>query len=192
MSEAWAGETVLTTARLTLRTYRQDDLPVLAALNGDAEVMRFLGGPMSRVDSDAMAARIEARWAADRLGMLGVERSEDGALVGMAGLGETPWFPDQTEVGWRLAPRHWGRGYATEAATGWLEHAFTERGCSRVIAVAAAEPPNLASITVMRRLGMSFDRRAERDHDGELVKVVVHAIRAEQWRTRPDQSWTMS
>jgi RimJ/RimL family protein N-acetyltransferase len=183
VARSWVGETVLTTARLVLRTYREDDLPALAELNGDPEVMRFLGGRlMSRADSDAMAARIEANWLANRLGMIAVERREDGAFLGMLGLDEAPWYPGQIEVGWRLPPKHWGHGYATEAGAAWLEQAFVARGLARVIAIADADPPNVASIAVMRRLDMSFDHKAELDDHGELFQAVVHAITAEQWR----------
>jgi RimJ/RimL family protein N-acetyltransferase len=179
----WSGGTVLTTSRLLLRTYREDDLPALAELNGDPEVMRFLGGRlMSRADSDAMAARIEANWAANRLGMLAVERRADGAFLGMAGLDEPPWYPGQIEVGWRLAPKHWGQGYATEAGAAWLQDAFAARGQEQVIAIADADPPNVASIAVMRRLGMSFDHEAELEDHGELFRAVVHASSADQRR----------
>jgi RimJ/RimL family protein N-acetyltransferase len=183
VAESWAGETILTTTRLVLRTYRRDDLPALAELNGDPEVVRFLGGrPMSRADSDAMAARIEANWAANRLGMIAVERRQDGAFLGMVGLDEAPWYPGQIEVGWRFPPRHWGHGYATEGGSAWLEEAFAARGLARVIAIADADPPNLASIAVMRRLGLSFDHAAELDDDGEPFQAVVHAITAQRWR----------
>lgn len=45
----WAGTVVATTPRLVLRTFREDDLPVYAALNADPAVVRFLGGsPLRR------------------------------------------------------------------------------------------------------------------------------------------------
>jgi RimJ/RimL family protein N-acetyltransferase len=177
-----ASQIVRTTPRLVLRTYREDDLPGLAELNGDREVVRFLGGrPMTRADSDAMAARIEASWAENGLGMIAVERRADSALLGMAGLDESPWHPGQIEVGWRLAPQHWGHGYATEAGAAWLGHGFSARGLSRVIAIADADPPNVASIAVMRRLGMSLDHQAELDDHGELFQAVVYAITAAEW-----------
>jgi len=176
------SQTVLSTPRLVLRTYREEDLPGLAELNGDREVVRFLGGrPMTREDSDALAGRIAASWAADGLGMIAVERKADGALLGMAGLDESPWHPGQIEVGWRLAPQHWGQGYATEAGAAWLEHGFGARALSRIIAIADADPPNVASIAVMRRLGMSLDHQAELDDHGELFEAVVYAITAQDW-----------
>ena len=52
----WDGTVVLTTPRLLLRTFRRDDLPLYAALNADPEVARWLGGPLTREDSDDIAA----------------------------------------------------------------------------------------------------------------------------------------
>jgi RimJ/RimL family protein N-acetyltransferase len=179
-----ASQIVLTTPRLMLRTYREDDLPGLAELNGDREVVRFLGGrPMTREDSDALAGRIAANWASHGLGMIAVERRADGALLGMAGLDESPWHAGQIEVGWRLAPQHWGQGYATEAGAAWLEHGFGVRRLSRIIAIADADPPNVASIAVMRRLGMTLVHQAELDDHGELFEAVVYAITGQEWIT---------
>jgi RimJ/RimL family protein N-acetyltransferase len=52
----WDGTVVFTTPRLVLRTFREDDLPTYAALNADPEVARWLGGPISRQESDEIAA----------------------------------------------------------------------------------------------------------------------------------------
>jgi RimJ/RimL family protein N-acetyltransferase len=92
------------------------------------------------------------------------------------------WYPDDVEIGWRLAREHWGRGYATEAATAWLEHGFTTLGLPRVIS--STDPPNLRSKAVMHRLGMVVDHYAELEYEGSVFLAVIHAITADQWRTR--------
>ena len=51
----WGGEEILTRPRLTLRTFRGDDLALHAALNADPEVARWLGGPITRSHSDSIA-----------------------------------------------------------------------------------------------------------------------------------------
>ena len=89
-------------------------------------------------------------------------------------------YPDDLEVAWRLAHRYWGHGYATEAATAWLDHAFDELGVARVISI--TDRPNVRSLAVMRRLGMTFDHEAEVEDDGVLFEAVIHSITAEQWR----------
>ena len=185
----WDGTVVLTTPRLRLRTFRPDDLPLYAALNADPEVVRFLGGPLSRDESDAIAEYAQGLHAREGIGLLAVERAEDGVFVGMCGLHHvTDWYPD-IEVAWRLARTHWGHGYATEAAAAWLRHGFTILDLPRVISIADREPPNVRSIAVMRRLGMVHDHDADLvDETGEPFAAVVHSMTAAQWRSGPGRT----
>jgi RimJ/RimL family protein N-acetyltransferase len=179
----WDGTVVLTTARLLLRTFRRDDLPLYAALNADAEVVRHLGGvPLIREHSDSIAQWAQQLYAREGIGLLAVERREDGAFLGMCGLHHQSSYPDEVEVGWRLAHEHWGHGYATEAAAGWLDHAFGQLDLPRVISI--TERPNVRSLAVMRRLGMVFDHEAEVEDEGEVFQAVVYSITAERWRSR--------
>jgi len=179
---AWDGTTLLTTARLTLRTFRRDDLPLYAALNADPEVAQYLGGPLSREDSDDIADWAQALHSAEGIGLLAVERRADNVFVGMCGLHHLDWYPDDIEIGWRLAHRYWGHGYATEAASAWLTHAFTQLNLPRVISV--TDRPNTRSIAVMRRLGMTVDHYATLEEDGVTFDAVVHAITKQQWEER--------
>jgi RimJ/RimL family protein N-acetyltransferase len=185
----WDGTVVLTTPRLRLRTFRPDDLPLYAAMNADPEVVRFLGGPLSRDESDAIAEYAQGLHAREGIGLLAVERAEDGVFLGMCGLHHvTDWYPD-IEVAWRLARRHWGHGYATEAAAAWLRHGFTALDLPRVISIADRDPPNVRSIAVMRRLGMVQDHDADLiDETGEPFAAVVHSITAAQWRSGPGRT----
>jgi len=183
----WNGRVVLTTPRLLLRTFRADDLPHYAALNADPEVVRYLGGvPLTRAESDQIAEWAQEHHARDGLGLLALERREDGAFLGMCGLHHLHWYPDDIEIGWRLARRYWGYGYVTEAATAWLDHAFGTLHLPRVISV--TDGPNVRSKAVMHRLGMTLDHHAELSENGHVFHAVVHSIPGDQWRsqaTRP-------
>lgn len=180
----WSGTTALTTERLVLRTWRQDDLPAFAALNSDPAVMEFLGGqPLPRQESDAIAAYANGLWSTKRLGLLAMERREDGAFVGMCGLHVLhEWYPDDVELAFRLAREHWGHGYATEAAGAWLAYGFDVLGLDEVISVTDREPPNTRSIAVACGVGMVWDHDAELAEDGTTFAAVVHRITAGQWR----------
>ena len=79
----WSGTLVLSTPRLLLRTFRRDDLPHYAALKADPEVARYLGGPLTREDSEDIAAWAQECYAREGLGLLAVERRQDGAFLGM-------------------------------------------------------------------------------------------------------------
>jgi RimJ/RimL family protein N-acetyltransferase len=181
----WAGTGILTTPRLLLRTFRGDDLPQYAALNSDPEVVRYLGGPLSPEQSTAIAEWAQQLYASEGIGLVAVERRTDGAFLGMCGLHRLQSFPDDVEVAWRLAHPYWGCGYATEAASAWVDHAFTVLGLHRVISI--TDPPNVRSLAVMHRLGMVFERETEVDEDGERFVAVVHAVTADQWRTRAER-----
>jgi len=168
----WNGTVVLTTPRLVLRTFRRDDLPLYAALNADPEVARYLGGPLSRRDSDDIAEWAQECYAREGLGLLAVERRRDGAFLGMCGLHHQQSYPDDVEVAWRLAYEHWGRGYATEAATGWLDHGFGTLGLPRVIAI--TDPPNLPGGDAPPRDGVRPPGRGRGQRGGLRRGGVLH------------------
>lgn len=179
---AWDGTVLLTTPRLTLRTFRRDDLPAYAALNADPEVARWLGGPLAPHDSDDIAEWANGRVQVQGYGLVAVERSDDGAFLGMCGLHHQESFPDDVEVAWRLAHEHWGHGYATEAARAWLAFGFDEVGLDHVIS--ATDDDNLRSQAVMRRLGMHYDRTTKMV-DGDLTfDAVVWSITSDEWRAQ--------
>jgi len=179
MREIWHGEVALTTPRLLLRAYLNDDLPLYARLNADPEVAEYLGGPISREESDDIADWAQALHSAEGIGLLAVERRADHKFLGMCGLHHLDWYPDDIEIGWRLARQYWGHGYATEAANAWLTHAFTVLDLPRVISV--TDRPNIRSIAVMQRLGMTVDHYATLEEDGQTFDAVVHAITKAQW-----------
>lgn len=98
-----------------------------------------------------------------------------------------PHLPDGTvEIGWRLALRHWGKGYVTEAARALLDYGFSERKLGEIVAIAV--PANTRSTAVMTRIGMRPDSKRDFDHSGvpdthpHLRRHVLYATTAEEWR----------
>jgi RimJ/RimL family protein N-acetyltransferase len=177
----WDGTAILTTQRLVLRTYRPEDLPLFAALNADPAVMETLGGEaLTREHSDDIAAWAQECWESERIGLLAVARREDDAFLGMCGLHHQRAYPDDLEIAWRLAHEHWGAGYATEAATAWLDYAFETLHMPRVISI--TDRPNVRSLAVMRRLGMTIDHEATVEDDGVMFQALIHSTTSEQWR----------
>lgn len=165
----------LRTDRLELRPWTAADRAPFAALNADPEVVRWIGGgaPMSRADSDELIDRITDQWRTRGFGLWAVEERAGGAFVGFAGLA-VPWFLPAVlpavEVGWRLARGAWGRGYATEAATAALDHAFATLELREVIATIF--PDNTRSIRVAEKLGMAFAER--REHPSAKREIAIY------------------
>ncbi len=168
------------TGRLTLRTFLPGDLEPFAALNADPAVMEFLGGPVSRAQSDAILIGAHRCFAERSFGKIAVERTEDGAFLGACGLSIEDWYPEDLEIGWRLARRFWGHGYAAEAASGWLGHAFKTLNAPRVISISDA--PNLRSVAVMKKLGLRFDHGARLSEGKETFDAVVYSLTSAEWR----------
>jgi RimJ/RimL family protein N-acetyltransferase len=177
------GEVVEETERLRLRMFQQDDLPLLCAMNADPEVMRWLGGPRPPQLTLARAEESQAAFPKVGRGMIAVDRRADGVFLGIAGLNRLDWYPDEIEVGWRLRPDFWGRGYATEAGRAWVARAFRVLGVDRVISV--ADVPNVRSLAVMRRLGMRLDHHARLRDGDEEFDAAVHAVTRSEWDASP-------
>ncbi|WP_250030165.1 GNAT family N-acetyltransferase [Paractinoplanes maris] len=161
----------ITTDRLLLRPWQEDDAGFLLDLESRWEVVRFLGAhptPM-RTREEALAS-IRRRRALDHpVHGIWVIATADGAPVGNLLLkpirlsaGEPSGGPDEVEIGWHLHPDAWGHGYATEAAQAVLHDAFG-RGLARVLAV--TDPGNHASQAVCRRLGLTALGRTTRYYD---------------------------
>ena len=127
---------MLETRRLRLRRLRPADEPELIALDSDPEVMRYVGSPPGARAHDETVERVRQRISADHGpgGWWLVEGKEDGVFRGLGLLLPMPDGRD-TEVGYRLARRSWGKGIATEAAAALVEYAFSTLGLPRVVAV---------------------------------------------------------
>jgi RimJ/RimL family protein N-acetyltransferase len=168
---------VLTTKRLLLRPWREDDAEPFAAMNADPEVMRHLGGPMSRAASDALLAKFQDQMVAQPYGRWAVEHRASRELLGFLGLGHHPVAPEAPEIGWRLAAAWWGQGLATEGALAVRDHAFGRLGIRHIVSVTV--PANLASLAVMRRLGMTpFAERTVEMPGAPDLPVVVYRLSA--------------
>ncbi len=178
----------LTTARLVLREWCDDDRAPFAELNADAAVAEFLGDPMDRAASDALVDRIVARWESDGHGLWAVERIEDGRFLGFVGLAapsfETAFTPC-VEVGWRLAAGAWGHGYATEAARAALRFGFDGLALDEIVSFTTAA--NARSRAVMERLGMTRDPANDFEHPNlakgnPLRPHVLYRLGRDAWR----------
>ncbi|MFH8371124.1 GNAT family N-acetyltransferase [Streptomyces sp. NPDC018031] len=147
----------LRTERLVLRRWRESDLEPWAAMNADPEVREHLGELLTREESDAAVALMQAGFDQRGYGWWALETRETGEFIGRAGLDEVGGDMPFTgvDVGWRLARSAWGRGYATEAALACLAFGFEALGLPEVVASTTVD--NLRSQAVMRRIGMTRD-----------------------------------
>jgi RimJ/RimL family protein N-acetyltransferase len=180
--------TILKTKRLILRQWRKEDLKPFSQLNADPKVMEFFPSVLSEEESAATlnAAYIHiekygwGKWAAELI--------ETGELIGRIGLEEVDFpshFSPNIELGYRLAFRHWGKGYALEGAKAAVEYGFKHLHLDEIVAFTPVQ--NLRSQLVMKKIGMHHDPKDDFDHpklpDGHSLKRhVLYRINHSEWR----------
>jgi len=172
--------TIITTERLTLRPLTAADADWWVRLHADPEVNRFVGSYTAEQAAVRLAA-IEEQWSTRGHGLCVVRLRATGEPIGRCGLNWWEQF-DEVEAGWTLERPHWGRGYATEAATAVLGWGFGELGLERITAM--IHPGNAGSTAVAARLGFTH-LREDRLGDRE---VTVYGLDRSVWSSRGGSS----
>lgn len=159
---------MIETPRLVLRVTHPRDRPAMMAQFADPDVMRYLLPVADEAAYDAMIERNEGYRLDYGYTFWSVERRTDGVVIGTCGLKPgalgTP-IAGLVEIGWRLSRDTWGQGYAREAAQATFAWGWANTDAARIVAITV--PDNVASWTLMERLGMT--RVAGGDFDHPLV-----------------------
>lgn len=182
----------LETERLIIRNWEERDRELFHRINSDDDVMQFFPFRRSRAEADGFLDRIRAENEARGYGFAALELKETGACIGFAGLYPDDVAPSRpagaVEIGWRLAPEFWGKGYVTEAAEALLVFGFKELGLEEIISFAVWN--NDRSTAVMRRIGMTRDLEADFDHPRvpdthpQLKRHVLYSLKHQDWASR--------
>lgn len=175
------------TERLLLRNWEERDRDLFHRINSDDDVMKFFGFRRNRASSDALMDRLRADIEARGFGLAAVELPISRETIGFVGLNPAALpgiLPDDAmEIGWRMAPEHWGKGFATEAAQAWLAIAFRTLGLDEVVSLAVWN--NARSIAVMERIGMKRDTGGDFDHpyvaEPGLRRHVIYRLPRRAW-----------
>jgi RimJ/RimL family protein N-acetyltransferase len=149
------------TSRLTIRELRVDDWSDLHELQGDPQATQFVGGPWTPEKTQRVTKLIVASYPTNPWEWLAVADRQTDAVLGVCWLGNLNekwcrvlgWQPS-IELGYRLARRHWGKGYATETARAMLYRGFRELGLKRIVAI--VDILNNPSERVLNKLGMRY------------------------------------
>jgi [ribosomal protein S5]-alanine N-acetyltransferase len=182
------------TERLSLRPVTGDDLEPLAALGADREVMRYIGSgkPQSRREAgnwlEILLAEEGASGPTGPPGLPGwrvVAAKPAGDWIGLAALkclaqqhAEAIGIESAVELGYRLARRYWGQGYATELSRALVQHAFEHVGLPQLVAI--ADVRNVASNRVLEKAGLIH--RKTYAIQGRTIRFF--ALTADEYRQR--------
>ncbi len=149
---------IVETDRLILRHLHIADADAMDDVFGDAGVMHYGPG----VQTPTWVRKwLRARFVEYHelgFGLWAIIEKSDRKVLGYCGLSHFPYVGGQpeTEIGYRLARAHWGRGYATEAAKAVRDYGFHTLNLPRLIAL--IDPQNVASIRVAEKIGLRYEK----------------------------------
>lgn len=147
---------LIVTTRMTLKPLTWEDFDFLRSLQTDPDVMKFIGSGHLRTEAEtkmAMEKYFEMEKENPILGgwvaLLNDTSEEIGNLI--IRRPATKEEMEGFEIGYSFHSKHWGKGYATEAAKEIIEYAYRELGDVRIIAL--IDPSNGPSRKTLTKLG---------------------------------------
>jgi RimJ/RimL family protein N-acetyltransferase len=173
----------LQTGRLTLRPLAPDDFEPHAAMMADPRVAKFLtadGAPHPRAAEWRGFATMIGHWRMRGFGFFSAFEKDTGAWIGRIG----PWAPEGwpgLECGWAVAPAHWGKAYAGEAAIAAIKWIFAKKPeLTRIISL--IHPANQNSEAVALKIGEV--RSGETFQYSPTINLNIWAARRDDWLAR--------
>ena len=161
---------IILTERLNLRTWQVTDVPLMAAISSDPLVMEHFPYTQDLAATEKLVDHINHHQEKYGYSLYAVETKDVHEFIGFVGLNHPPFdiphFSPRglpiVEIGWRLSSKHWGKGYATEAAKAVLHHAFTDLKLDEIISFTVVA--NVKSRRVMEKIGLRHVEEDNFDH----------------------------
>jgi len=150
--------TLLETERLILRELTFDDAQFILTLLNEPSFLRYINDKNVRNLEDARQYMLNgpmASYARNGFGLYLVELKDAAVPIGLCGLLKREELPD-ADIGFAFLPDYWGKGFAFESARAVMNDARERLKLKRVLAIVM--PDNHASIKLLEKLGMSFER----------------------------------
>ncbi|WP_168224793.1 GNAT family N-acetyltransferase [Rhodoferax aquaticus] len=168
----------LETERLWFRELRLSDAQDMFALDSDPDVVRYAGdAPLTHIDQARERIEgIQQQYRALGLGRWAAIRKDTQEFMGWAGLMYIQAINGRTDVydlGYRFLPKHWGQGFATEAASAFITHGFDVMHLQRISAY--ADVRHTASRHVLEKCGLALTNTFMDDGDVCAWYVIDHA-----------------
>ena len=167
---------MLETARLEFRQFTSEDLDKLIELRSDEVVIKYLGGKRLQ-NPEAIEKRLQAyinSYEKHGFGVCATIWKETGEMIGWSGLMPLEEL-GETEVGYGMVKKFWGKGIGYESAMAWLKYAFETAGLERIVALSI--PENTGSWRIMEKCGMKYEKNTI--HFG--TECVLYAISKDEF-----------
>ncbi|HET6822403.1 MAG TPA: GNAT family N-acetyltransferase [Anaerolineales bacterium] len=168
--------TVLETERLSLRQLTTDDAPFIFVLVNEPSFIQNIGDRNVRTIEDARAYILNGpvtSYEKNRFGLYLVVLKETNESIGMCGLIKRDGLED-VDIGYALLPKFWSKGYAVEAARAVKEYAKDVVELKRLVAI--VDPANEASIRVLEKIGLRYEKMIRLSADDIDLKLFGIAL----------------
>jgi RimJ/RimL family protein N-acetyltransferase len=163
--------TILETDRLILREFNTSDASFILTLLNEPSFLQYIGDKKVRNLEDASQYILNgpvAMYERHGFALYQVELKDTHTPIGMCGLLKREELP-QPDIGFAFLPDFWNRGFAFEAANAVLNDARERLKLNRILAV--VNPDNDASIKLLEKLGLKFERNLKLAADRDEVKL---------------------
>ncbi|MEX0733022.1 MAG: GNAT family N-acetyltransferase [Steroidobacteraceae bacterium] len=174
-------------SRVQLRWLTDKDIETLFAVFSDRRMMRYWSTPAmsDRAEAEAYLARIHEGFANKSLFQWGVERKEDGQVLGTCTLFHIDSANARAELGYCLGSAHWNKGYMREALSALVGFAFGKLKLRRL--KADVDPRNENSLRILAKLGFQREGllRERWNVGGEIQDTAFLGLLAADWRDGP-------
>lgn len=177
---------LIQTARLNLRQWCDSDRAPFAQLNADPDVMRYFPNPYTRAESDAALDALFTAIEQRGHSFFAAERRDTNEFIGFIGIKYSPEglpFAPCVDIGWRLLPNHWGKGFATEGAIATLAYGFEHIGLEEIVSMTPIN--NRESERVMQKIGLVKQTHTflhpALPAEHELAEHVLYTLSKSQW-----------
>ena len=148
------------TERLILRDLCEADINHMYELDSNPLVHQYLGNkPIHSIEqAEICISNVKQQYKDNGIGRWATIEKSSGNFIGWSGLKFVTSVENNRshfyDVGYRLLPKYWGKGYATEACKASLKYAFEIMNLNEVIG--ACHEENKASRRVLEKCGLSF------------------------------------
>ncbi|MCF6765498.1 GNAT family N-acetyltransferase [Thiotrichales bacterium 19S3-7] len=184
---------IVETKRLILRTWQLEDIAEMTKINQDPQVMRYFPKLGDRDTTAWFIGRLEQHHLDHGYSLYAVVLKQTNQMIGFVGLLNVNFqasFTPAIEIGWRLAAKYWGNGYAPEAANAMLDIAFNQFGLEKIVSFTVKD--NLNSRRVMQKIGMKYDSKNDFNHPmvdskSALARHVLYQISRDDYLLQHDK-----
>lgn len=176
---------ILTTERLVLREYEEGDWPAVLAYQSDPLYLRYYEWTERTPEAvrEFVGMFLAQQQERPRVKyQIAVVLKATGQLIGSCGIRMRSPDAHEADIGYELDPKHWGQGYATEAARAVVELGFERFGLHRIWSWCIAD--NLGSARVLEKLGMRQEGRLRENEvfKGRWWDTLLYGILEHEWR----------